>query len=450
MTRIARDLVEQALSDFKYARLEGRREEITKYIDFYTGTSIDQYIKPWFNQRVFGEVPVYQLNITKKFINKLSRIYTLGTERKSTKQYLKWTKNKDAMFKHIEKMTKLLGTIATRIEFDPVIGYSYKPLYFFSPFFDDNDPFNPIAIAYPLLPPTDDVSFKGDEKFAYWDDEWYMEFNNDGEMLVEHYHGMGDIPFVFTHRENQIDSCFVEGASDIVAANEQVNIALTELQLGMRFQMFGQPWASGVYEEGETARLGTDEIVQVPEGGAFGIASPGGDIAGAIAAIKFQIELVAQANHLWVHWAEQGGEMPSGISLIIKDFERIEDYKDDIDLWRGYEHQFYVKEQMVAALHGKTLPDKFSVNFIEPEYPKNVQDQIAKDSFDLKHGLITLPQLMMRDNKDLTIEEAKKLVDENQEENKNVMKNVEKGDSDGTEKSDKSIRESAGLLQETD
>ena len=52
--------------------------------------------------------------------------------------------------------------------------------------------------------------------------------------------------FCFTHREDQIDSFFVEGASDIINCNEQVNIALTEMNLGMRFNMFGQPWVAGL------------------------------------------------------------------------------------------------------------------------------------------------------------------------------------------------------------
>ena len=31
----------------------------------------------------------------------------------------------------------------------------------------------------------------------------------------------------------------MEGASDLVSANEHINITMTEMQLGLRFQMFG-------------------------------------------------------------------------------------------------------------------------------------------------------------------------------------------------------------------
>ena len=80
----------------------------------------------------------------------------------------------------------------------------------------------------------------------YWDNEKYGIMNEDGNMVQEKDNPYGIIPFVFTHREDQIDSFFVEGASDIINCNEQVNIALTELNLGMRFNMFGQPWVTGL------------------------------------------------------------------------------------------------------------------------------------------------------------------------------------------------------------
>ena len=73
-----------------------------------------------------------------------------------------------------------------------------------------------------------------------------QSYGIDGNILEEYEHGYGILPFVFTHREEQIDEFFVDGANDIVDCNEQVNIAMTEMQLGLRFQMFGQPYMTGV------------------------------------------------------------------------------------------------------------------------------------------------------------------------------------------------------------
>jgi len=121
---------------------------------------------------------------------------------------------------------------------------------------------------------------------------------------------------------------------------------------------------------------------------------------------------------LWIQWAESGGEVPSGISLMIKDMERKEDYYDDIALWRLYEQDFYRVERAIAEYNGIALPEEFGVDFQEVEYPKTVQDQILKDEFDIKNNLVTRAKIMVRDNKDLTIEQAQAIIDENKKANK--------------------------------
>ena len=151
--------------------------------------------------------------------------------------------------------------------------------------------------------------------------------------------------------------------------------------------------------------------------GAYNITSPQGNIVEAIENIKFQMEMIAMNNHLWIQWAESGGEVPSGISLMIKDMERKEDYYDDIALWRLYEQDFYNVERVIAEYNGVSLPEEFGVDFEEVEYPKTVQDQILKDNFDLENNLTTQAKIMVRENKDLSLEQAQKIIDKNGEAN---------------------------------
>ena len=152
MAQYAKDLIRQSIQDDKLHRLNAKRKEIEVYLNFYTGTSIHQYIKPYFDSIPFQEVPVYEMNITKKFINKMSKIYTLGAVRNVNKKYSNYTSKKDVTFKHIERMTRLLGTIATQVTYEGD-KFCYYPIYFFIPHFDPSDPFNPIAISYPLMSP---------------------------------------------------------------------------------------------------------------------------------------------------------------------------------------------------------------------------------------------------------------------------------------------------------
>lgn len=418
-------IISNLLTEHKLVSAQKRRKEIRKFLDYYSGTSTSQYIKGFFDGEAFGEVPPYESNFTRKFINKISRIYTLGANRSLgseslNKKYEEIIENKNVRMKHSERMTRLLGTIANRVLWkEDKSQFDYRPIYYFECYFDE-DPFMPSAIIYPLMNKVYDLSATGDSQYAYWDKEKYAIINEDGSMIKEQANPYGILPFVFTHREDQLDEFLVEGASDIINCNEQVNIALTEMQLGMRFNLFGQPWVRGVDSDQNLMRAGSNVILDMGEDGAFNIASPQGNIEEAIKNIKFQIELVATNNHLWIQWSEEGGEVPSGISLMVKDMERKEDYYDDIALWRMYEKDFYEIERVIAEYNGISLPssDKFRVDFEETEYPKTVQDQISKDTFDLEHNLTTEAKIMVRDNKDLTIEEAQKTIDDNKEVNK--------------------------------
>tara|TARA_R100000231_G_C5320077_1_gene163138 strand:+ start:104 stop:1411 length:1308 start_codon:yes stop_codon:yes gene_type:complete len=408
------DMIKSNLMETKLMMSYERRKEIRKYLNYYCGMSTNQYIQEYFTGDAFNEIPPTLTNFTKKFINKISRIYTLGAKRNvgnQTEQYESLIQSKDVRMKHSERMTRLLGTVANRVYWVDGV-FDYRPIYYFEVYFDDN-PFKPTSIVYPLLNSTADLSNTDILQWEFWDTEKYGVMNEEGKIVSEFENPYGIIPFVFTHREDQIDSFFVEGATDIVNCNEQVNIALTELNLGMRFNMFGQPWVNGIRSDQSLLRAGSNTILDMGEEGVYNITSPQGNIVEAIENIKFQMELVALNNHLFIQFAESGGEVPSGISLMIKDLDRKEDYYDDIALWRMYEKDFYDVEKSIASYNGISLPDEFGVDFYEVEYPKTVQDQILKDDFDIKNNLITRAKIMVRDNKDLSIEQAQLIIDEN-------------------------------------
>jgi len=407
-------MLKDKLLETKLMMSHGRRNEIRKHLDYYSGVSTEQYINNYFTGDAFSEIPPTVTNFTRKFVNKISRIYVLGANRMtgdSNERYEQLIPTKDVRMKHSERMTRLLGTVANRVHWVDGV-FDYRPIYYFEAYFDDN-PFKPSAIVYPLLNSTADLSNTSELQWEYWDAEKYGIMDGEGKLLSEIPNPYGIIPFVFTHREDQIDSFYVEGASDIVNCNEQVNIALTEMNLGMRFNMFGQPWVNGLRADQSMLRAGSNTILDMGEDGVYNITSPQGNIMEAIENIRFQIELVALNNHLFVQFSESGGEVPSGISLMIKDLDRKEDYYDDIALWRLYEREFYNVERVIAEYNGISLPEEFGVDFEEVEYPKTIQDQIMKDDFDIRNNLITRAKIMVRDNKDLSVSQAQVIIDEN-------------------------------------
>ena len=78
-----------------------------------------------------------------------------------------------------------------------------------------------------------------------------------------------------------------------------------------------------------------------------------------------------------------------------------------------YEHKIYQVEKAVAQSIDITLPGEFHVDFNEPEYPQTAQDQIMIEKWELENNLINAADLLVRRNKELPIEEAKKIIQEN-------------------------------------
>ena len=414
------NIIAESIRNLKLHNAKSRENHIEKLLDYYNGNDTANYIKKMFSGAAFSEIPPVETNITRKFINKMSRIYTIGATRRAGDRYSDLTTIKDARMKHIERMTRLCGTIATRVVWNESESpyFDYRPIYFFHVFFGD-DPFIPTALSYPILQPVEDSSKVEKLTYAYWDAERYISMDEDGTIIAEIPHNYGVLPFVFTHRENQTDSFYVEGANDIINANEHVNIAMTEMQLGLRFQMFGQPVMVGA-EMGNKQRTGSDVTLELPEGSSYDIVAPQGNVVSVIENIKFLVELVAQNNHLWVQWSEQGGEVPYGISLMIKDLERTEDYLDDLALWRMYEEDLYSVERKIAKSFGVSLPDDLGLDFKEPEYPKTVQDQILWDKHRLEMNLINEVGLLMEYNNDLTLEQAELSIAGNKQRNEKL------------------------------
>ncbi len=415
------DLIKSSIKEFKTMKSKERRKIIYKMIDYYQGDNTMHYIQEYFNTKAFKEVPLVSFNITKRFINKMSRIYTLGANRTISgkdKQYHEMAHLKDYKMKHIEKMTKLLGSLAVQVSWSEDGKFEYTPIYSFDVHTDPLNPLKPIAIQYPILMHTEEPSYANKPMFCYWDAEKIMHLDEDGVIIKEEPNPYGFIPFVFFHKDHLMDSPYCYPAMDITSCNEMLNILYTELNLGARFQSFGQYVVTGLYQDEGIKRVGSDEIIILPEGASLDIKSPANNIKDSLALARNMLEIVAQNNHLSISFADTNKDRPSsGIALKIKDLEAHEDYQDDLDIWLDYENKLYAMETLIADYNGVKLPGTIGIDFNEPEYPNTIPDQIALDTWMLENDLITKPKLLKRYNEDLTIDQAKKIIDENKEEN---------------------------------
>ena len=420
---MARKIIDESIKLQKLEQAKDRRALVYKMLDYYNGDNTEQYVKERFSASSFQEVPISSMNITKRFVDKMSRVYTLGANRTlQSKQdvYDDLTKIKDVKLKHFEKMTKLLGTIAVHIGMDDNIDgtkcFKYTPKYAFDVILDELDPFTPVAIKYLIILNTDDASV-GNEvlQYAYYDDQGYIIYDDTGRELKAETHDLGVLPFVFMHKDHQQLEFHTPGAFDIINANEQLNILFTEMNLGMRFQMFGQYTVTGMYADENIQRAGSDEIIILPEGASMNILAPSVNVNDAITLAKTMLEVTASNNHLTVSFIDPQKDRPqSGTALQIRNIEYNEKYVDDLGLWTKNEMELYALEKRVAASNGISLPNNIGIDFNEPKTIMTTPEEIAMNTWMLENNLTTKAKLLKKQNDDLTLEQAQAEIKENE------------------------------------
>ena len=269
----ANDLIKQSIKNMKYENNQSRYMFIDKLLDYYQGDDTAKYIQRFFKATAFQEIPLMSYNVTKKMIDKMSRLYTLGASRTlSEKQdeYNSLVRYKDFKLKHIEKMTKLVGSIAVQVSWkqngNGLHYFEYTPFYKFDVILNPNNPLEPVGLIYPMMMPSDDSTISPDPLYCYWDSQYKIIYDSNMTELERYENPYGRMPFVFFHRDHQIDNFFCYPAFDIISVNEMINILFSEMNLGMRFQMFGQYVATGLYQDEKIQRAGSDEIIVMPEG----------------------------------------------------------------------------------------------------------------------------------------------------------------------------------------
>ena len=230
MLDMAQYIIQKTVEDLRQKLNRDRRQEVNKYLDYYSGDNTKQYIQSKFKASAFQEIEPVCFNITKRFIDRMSRIYTQKASRNVSSQYDQYAYKKDNSMKHIEKMTRLLGTVAVQVTYDPEKKcFHYNPILNFDVHLDENDPFNPMAIIYPLALPVAGIYQDTKVKYAYWDAQHYIVYDSDGNVEEQYEHGVGRLPFVFLHREHQLDTFYTAGAFDIISANEAIDDKFKEL-----------------------------------------------------------------------------------------------------------------------------------------------------------------------------------------------------------------------------
>ena len=99
MSEYAQNIIDESVKDQKLLNSKNRRELVMKYLNYYDGDNTYKYIKDRFKAKTFQEIPPSCYNLTKRFIERLSRLYTgRGCIRNVNDRYDKLISIKNAKF----------------------------------------------------------------------------------------------------------------------------------------------------------------------------------------------------------------------------------------------------------------------------------------------------------------------------------------------------------------
>ena len=397
----AEQVMRDTLAQLDSFNLNAMFKERDMALDYYSFNNTEKHIQDFFHAEFKADVPLYPQNMTKRLISRISMVYKDRANRLvENDNYYDLIKIKDYRMKNIERVHNLLGSIAVMISTRNGT-FEYTPIIQFEPVFDSSDPLNPIGIVYPVNKPTQSMLHKDRvEEFVYWSAEETFRFDNQGKRMTDEsnpdmINPYGVLPFVFLQPVTMVDEFWNEGANDIVIANKQLDIAMTLLQYHMR-TAGGQMVIEGIVDT-EEVRFGPGKAIAL-ENASMSMLPNGADINSIIEGIKFQLQQVAQNHHVTFDFGLNGSK--SGVALKIENLELMEAREDEAEKFRFIEHQLYDIERVIAeADYNIALPDNFSVDFAEMEFP---DIERAREEWDWKfnHGIADISDYLMENDPD--------------------------------------------------
>ena len=404
-----------------FQRQESEREQRINYLlDYYDGNvdAMEEDAQSYFNSQSLQQVPIFTQNLVKRMVDARALVYKSRPEYRADETYLKLIKDLHSVSRQVEQYNFLLGVTGLRSDFDGN-KMIYRPLHYFYPFFTAGSP-DPVAILYPQLNFSKQAKNQSD-MWVYWSkaigDEPARHFLIDGGGSIHSVNQgdinpYGDLPFTFVRRHNNLRDYFCEGATDIARANLHINIALTELALGIRFGAVGLKYITGVNEDEEITGGGVDEAIVLPRDANMGqLNPPSGMLNEILEATRFMVDTVASNNHLRIKWGDKSGEAPSAESLRVQEVENLETREASAeDTWRPFEMRRFKVDKMVLDYHDIKISDEYSVNFTEPEAYQSPKEKRENWDWLLDKGLTTKEDILKDINPDIDESELQSLL----------------------------------------
>ena len=392
------------------------RNNRNKALLYYSGNT-DKYTGKYFSENTLNKIPISNINITKRIIDRVSMVYMKEPIREvSNDHYFEYIKGKNEKMQRAEKMTNLLELILIKPTWRNG-KVEYDLIFDFEPIFGD-DPLSPIGICYPLSVRSQ-VKDTTPELWAYWDLENHFVYDNNSEKIIKNdmnpdmINPYGMLPFAYSFRDGIPENEFlgVNASDDLVQTNEMINVVETTKTANIVFQSFGYVYVSGEMDN-KRLEVGPDKITMLELDSSMGVVSPPNTIQSIDESIKTNYRMLAQNYHLTAGFVE-GTTAESGIAHKLRNQELMEARKSDVERWRNIEkHLFDIEKEILRVDAGIDIGILDGVDFSESVNYLTEDEQQKRDDWDLSKGLIDKADILVRRNPDWTREDAQQyLVD---------------------------------------
>ena len=373
-----------------------------KALDYYNGRTA-KYTKAFFN--FTHQVPVANVNVTKRVIDRTSLVYMVEPKRNYSKpEIVDFMYYKHQKLQRAERYTNLLDSILLKVTWrnDRL---EYDVIHDFEPMFGD-DPLHPIGYSYPLSMKSE-VLDDTPEMFQYWDMENQFVFDRNGKIMPdadnpEHINFYGDLPFVELFREGRPEYAYLDTdpATDLIDTNTLINVAETNKAANIHFQSFGYAYVNGSDVDRESLQIGQDQLLYLGQDGVMNIVAPPNSIPALTEGIKESYKMLAQNYHLPTSFAD-GTSAESGVALRLRNQELSDDKKSDIDKYKDCEYKIFEVEKLIL-LHEMAMDagELELVDFNESAEVLSPQEQLEKWEWMLGKGLIDEADILMQMNPD--------------------------------------------------
>jgi hypothetical protein len=428
--RLARDLANEA-----------RKAECEMYADFLDGDQIG-YIdpNPWESGEHFGRRPKLVFPFTDLILSELSLLYKRPPARYFEAKAEKKARAKDArptiqadavaewLEKHAEhgapvdhalyvadKLTRLYGNMAVRVT--PDMDEKFPRWDWFTPDQVDviQDPMRPYLAQMVILCINRPSTVTSDPSL-------YQCFTNEETWLIKRGqiadrkpNELGRIPVLFFGNSVEAQRFWSPGfGSRIVPQSrvfDRVWSSLVWLVLTQcHAQAVGKNVAPKFAEDLMNGRAGygSDRLFLLDKDGEFSYESPNPNVQGMLDTLNRIVETTYWTCGLPKDRYAQQSAPQSGFAAMVQNSHVLEDRQLRATIWGPKERALWNLTFDVAEkwLGGPPRPETITIDYTEPTPPVPLQERLQEIEFEIKSHLVSLVDLYLAKNPDMTPEEA--------------------------------------------